>query len=305
MIKIGVLRGGPNNDFEISLRTGQSVLNSLEGSYDTKDILVDRNGEWFIDGIPVLPERVINRFDLIFNCLHGSYGEDGKVQQLLDSFFVPYTGSGVMGSAIAINRHLAKRNYLINGFNVPRHEVIPVSLDLKNKLRGIYNKWSLPLVVKPLNATNISGVTVVSNYFDLKEALSNAFEYSNEVIIEEFIRGKRASCCVAENFRDKELYTFLPTENIVIGGEEQEFIPGRFSSEEKEVIQALAERAHKTLGLRHYSKSDFIIGSKKVYILGTSSLPNLDEESTFSKSLESVGSSLEEFTKHIVNLALS
>jgi len=304
--KIGILRGGPNNDFDISLKTGQSVLDNLDESYEAKDILVDKEGVWFIDGLSVQPEKASKRFDLFFNCLHGAYGEDGKVQQLLDSFYTPYTGTKAMESAIAINKHLAKRNYLINGFNVPRHEVFSVSLDLKNNLREIHNRWSIPLVVKPLNTTNLSGVTIVNNFSGLEEAFSNAFDHSNEIIVEEYIRGKRASCCVLENFRGKDLYTFLPVETAILeGGERKDFIPGRFNTKESEEIQELANKAHRALGLRHYSKSDFIVTPQKTYILGSSSSPSLEKESLFSKSLESVGSNLKEFTNHVVNLALS
>ncbi|KKR58556.1 MAG: D-alanine-D-alanine ligase, partial [Parcubacteria group bacterium GW2011_GWC2_40_31] len=95
-IRVGVLRGGPSLEHEVSLKTGESVLRNLPAKYSAKDIFISKEGEWHLDGKPAHHDRIFRQIDVVFNALHGEYGEDGKVQQLLEAFGVPYTGSGVI-----------------------------------------------------------------------------------------------------------------------------------------------------------------------------------------------------------------
>jgi D-alanine-D-alanine ligase len=303
MTKIGVLRGGPSNEFGVSLQTGKNVLDNFHKDFEAHDVFVDEKSNWFSDGLEISPQKASKKFDGFFNCMHGSYGEDGKVQSLLDSLHTPYTGSGPMSSALASNKFLTKRTYVINNMRVPEHESLGVSYDLDKKLGKIFTTWFMPVIVKPSNSGSSIGVSLAQTFLELKEAVALAFNYSNEVMIEEYIRGREATCGVLEDFRGEDLYTLLPTE--VVSGNGRNFIsPGRFSSEEKEKIQGLAKLAHQSLGLRHYSQSDFIVNSNGIYILETDNLPELTLESSYIKSLESVGSNLKEFTGHVLGLAL-
>ena len=316
MIKVGVLRGGPSSEFEVSLETGKSVLDNFHSDFEAHDIFIDKNGRWFLDGLEISPQKASKKFDVFFNCMHGSYGEDGKVQQLLESYQTPYTGSGPMGSAIAMNKFLAKRTYVINGLKVPAHESLSVTHDLDSELSKIFKTWLMPVVVKPTNGGSSLGVSLAGTLLELKIAASKAFNYSNEIMVEEYIRGKEATCGVLEDFRGEYLYALFPVEIVKpekssffdydakYSGKSEEIVPGRFSREEMTEIQRMAQLAHSALGLRHYSRSDFIISSRGVYILETNTLPGLTKESLYPKSLEAVGSNLEEFTGHLVNLAL-
>jgi D-alanine-D-alanine ligase len=316
MIKVGVLRGGPSSEFEVSLKTGQSVLDNFHEDFDAYDIFIDKSGNWFLDGLAISPEQASKKFDVFFNCLHGSYGEDGKVQQILDSYNTPYTGSGPMASAMAMNKFLTKRTYVINGLRVPDHESLSVSHDLDSKLSKIFTTWLMPVVIKPSNGGSSVGVSLAYTLRELHDAVSKAFNYSNEIIIEEYIRGKEATCGVLENFRNEDLYALLPVEIVKpkkstffdydakYSGETEEIVPGRFSKEESKEIQRLARLAHNILGLRHYSRSDFIVSPHGVYILETNTLPGLTTESLYPRSLEAIGSNLNELTGHLVNLAL-
>ena len=105
MIKVGVVRGGPSSEYEVSLKTGANVLSHLRGDklnsiYKTIDILIDKNGIWHKNGIPTTIEKIFHSVDVIFNALHGDYGEDGKIQQVFDQWQIPYTGSGAFASAL-------------------------------------------------------------------------------------------------------------------------------------------------------------------------------------------------------------
>jgi len=316
-IRVGILRGGPSNEFEVSLRSGQSILDNLPDSFLARDILIDKKGDWFLEGRKTSPQLLASKVDLFFNCMHGAYGEDGKVQQLLDSLGLPYTGSGAYGSAVAMNKFLAKKAFALNDLKVAQHEVFGVSDVLDEKLREVFQTWLMPVVVKPVNSGSSVGINLAYDFIGLKRAVGDAFNHSTEVMVEEYIKGKEATCGVIEKFRGEDLYT-LPVVEIVkpktstffdydakYSGESQEIVPGRFSKVERDEIQRLASLAHKVLGLRHYSRSDFIITPKgSIYILETNTLPGLTKESLYPKSLEAIGSNLNEFSRHLVNLAL-
>ncbi|PIR24297.1 D-alanine--D-alanine ligase [Candidatus Campbellbacteria bacterium CG11_big_fil_rev_8_21_14_0_20_44_21] len=316
MIRVGILRGGLSNEFEVSLKTGRSVLDNLPAVFSAKDILIDKKGNWFLEGRQISLKTLASKVDVFFNCLHGAYGEDGKIQQVLDSLGLSYTGSGAYGSSVAMNKFLAKKTFALNDFNVPEHEVAGVSDDLNKKLKEIFQTRLLPVIVKPVKSGSSLGVSLAYGFDDLQKAFAKAFEHFPEIMVEEYIRGKEATCGVLEDFRGEKLYA-LPVIEIVkpkssvffdyeakYGGKSEEIVPGRFSSEEKKEIQRLSKLSHQVLGLRHYSRSDFIVSPKKIYILETNTLPGLTPESLYPKSLEAVGSNLREFTEHLVNLAL-
>jgi D-alanine-D-alanine ligase len=316
MIKVGILRGGPSNEFDISLKTGESVLDNLPDKFDLEDILIDKEGNWSVNGKARSLLDISRSFDVVFNCLHGFYGEDGKVQRSLDSLSIPYTGSKALGSALAMNKALAKRTYINNGIRVPSHNLLTLEDDLEKELFQIFRSCPIPLIVKPVNNGSSLGTNLAYSFDDLRKRVDQAFKYSDTVMIEEFIQGREATCGVLENFRGEEIYSFFPVEivkpqhsnffdyNAKYNGESQEIVPGRFSDKEKKEIQELAKKAHKALGLRHYSRSDFIVSPKGVFILETNTLPGLTKESLYPKSIEAVGLNFSEFLEHLINLAL-
>ena len=118
-VRVGVLRGGVSHEYEVSLATGGSVLKHLQSVYRGHDILIDREGVWHWNGLPAEPDLIARQVDVFWNALHGEYGEDGKVQQLLDSLGVAYTGSGAMSSALAMNKMAAKGFFRQAGLKVP------------------------------------------------------------------------------------------------------------------------------------------------------------------------------------------
>lgn len=317
-IRIGVLRGGPSSEYEISLKTGGSVLKSLPEKYLPVDIFIDKEGVWNIQGISHEPHEAFKKVDAIFNALHGEYGEDGKVQKILDAFSIPYTGSKTLPSAVGMNKALAKNIFKSHGIKTPYHTVESNDKDVGEIARKLFNSFPIPAVVKPIASGSSVGVSIAYTFQGLTEALSKAFEYSDKVLVEEYIKGREATCGVVDSFRGKDFYSLLPIEIIkpeksdffdyeakYCGGS-QEICPGNFSQNEKEAIQELAVAAHKALGLRHYSRSDFIISPRRgIYILEVNTLPGLTSESLLPKSLNAVGCSLPDFLDHLLTLALA
>jgi D-alanine-D-alanine ligase len=176
----------------------------------------------------------------------------------------------------------------------------------------------MPAIIKPLNSGSSIDIHTVFTAADITKALTSLFETYDSVLIEEFISGKEATVGVVEGFRNESLYSLLPTEirkpakayifdsAMKYGDAVELMTPGVFHKDEIAELQRIAREAHKELGLRHYSCSDFIVHPKRgIYLLETNSLPGLTEQSLLPHGLEAVGSSLKEFLEHVVTLALS
>lgn len=317
MINVAVLRGGPSSEHEISLLTGKNVLSSLDESrYRGHDIYIDKKGVWHRFGIPKKPLQALTGVDVVFNALHGQYGESGEVQQFLQSINIPYTGSGIFGSSLAINKDATKKILQRNGIKTPIWRIINVNDVASGISHELFRSFPHPAIIKPLDSGSSYGVSVVNKFDDYKNAFAKAFEHSNKAIIEEFIKGKEGTVGVIDNFRGKDHYVPLPVEIVTrdsnffdydnkYAGKAHEILPGRFSKDETDQIMKLAVSVHKALHMDHYSRTDFIIHPKRgIYILEVNSLPCLAKESLLPKSLEAVGIKISDFLHHIVDLAL-
>ncbi|MFA6006224.1 MAG: ATP-grasp domain-containing protein [Candidatus Paceibacterota bacterium] len=295
-INVGVLRGGPSSEYDISLKTGQRILQELPEAYDARDILLTKSGGWHIDGVETTPAKLHGRVDVIFNATHGQYGEDGKVQQLLDSFSIPYTGSGPLASALAMNKFLAKERFKKMGIKTPHGLTLTLSEGEgnwdENLSLEIFRKIAPSWVVKPISAGSSKGMTIVKQTKDLPEAIREARKHGNQVLVEEFIRGQEVTCGVIDNFRGQKHYSLIPISTR------------QLSTIEKKAIQDMAVRIHETLGLKHYSETDFIISPRGIYVLETNSQPALHHEALFPKALEAIGSSYPAFLKHVIDMAI-
>ena len=317
-IKVGVLRGGPSNEYDVSLKTGGSVLKNLsEDKYKAYDIFVSKDGQWHLRGMPITPAKIAKQIDVIFNAMHGEYGEDGTVQKILDSLLIPYTGSTAFASAVSMNKLLTKQGIEFSSIKTPQHIVLDTPQDIEKDIVNIFRSFTQPSVVKPVAAGSSVGVTIAKDYESLRDGVYTAFEYSPRVLIEEYINGREATCGVVEGYRGEDVHALMPIEIIPpkkssffdydakYSGETQEICPAYFDMVIKEEIQRLAVEAHKALGLRHYSRSDFIVSPRGIYFLEVNTLPGLTEESLVPKSLSAAGATLPEFLDHIIELALN
>lgn len=318
LINVGVLRGGPSNEYEVSLKSGGVVLRHLNTEkYKPHDIFIDKDGIWHMGGIPRKPHEIISQLDVLFNALHGEYGEDGKIQQILENHNARYTGSDALGSALGMNKALAKEIFKDQGIKTAHYTVVEDKNNLHNTALELFRAFPMPAVVKPNTSGSSVGVSIVKSFHELEAALRHAFEFSDSVIVEEFIPGVEATCGVVEGYRDHELYALPPIEIRPHGnrffdyeakyqGKSEEICPGNFDHDTKAMLEYLAKTAHRALGLRHYSRSDFIVSPRRgIYILEVNTLPGLTEESLLPKSLNAVGSNLAHFLDHVIELALN
>ena len=330
MIKVGVIRVGISSEYDVSLKTGGNVISHLLNDklnkiYKPIDILIDKDGVWYIQGKPTSIEKVFNNVDVIFNALHGDYGEDGKVQQVLDTWGIPYTGSKSFPSAVGYNKVLSKEQFRLLGIKTPKHLLFPVyQKDFDGpiedyairKAKEVHSKISPPWIVKPVSSGSSMGVIVCKTFDDLIRAFNDGVNQKVSVLVEEMIEGKEATVGVIENFRGKDLYVLpsieirVPKENNFFdydakySGKSEEICPGNFTREEKEELERLAKLIHKGLNLSHYSRSDFIVHPKRgIFVLEVNTLPGLTDESLIPKGLRAVGADVSEFIHHIISLA--
>jgi D-alanine-D-alanine ligase len=314
-IKVGVMRGGPSSEYEVSLNTGASVLKHLPADkYLARDILIDKNGAWHLDGLPTDVATIANSVDVVFNALHGEFGEDGQVQKMLDQFSLPYTGSGHFASALGMNKTLAKAKFKAAGLRTPVGLEIRRGQDLKQQAQQIFYKISPPWIIKPVDKGSSVGLALARSVTELEKALEACLELAEIALVEEYIKGKEATCGVVEGLRGQAIYPLFPTEirkpaeqlvdyQAKYSGETEEICPGLFTETEKRELERQAILAHQVLGLAHYSRSDFIITPRGIYILETNSLPGLTENSLLPKALKAGGVSYPDFLEHLLNLA--
>lgn len=314
---VGVLRGGPSREHEISLKTGAAMLANLPGErFTTHDIYIDREGQWHDRGRETTPERALRQIDVALVGLHGEYGEDGEVQKVLERFGVPYTGADSFGSYLAQHKLMSKVRAQEAGFLTPEFRHVARLEDSEEIVSDVIRSFHQPVVVKPVGWGSSVGVSIVGGYAPVLAAVQELFSLgAPSILIEEYIRGRETTVGVVENLRGEVLYS-LPTIEIIppeadffsygakYSGETREVCPGNFSRVTTEELQHIAKAMHRTLGLRHYSRSDFIVAPKGVYYLETNTLPGLTQESLLPKALAAVGVSFPDFLSHVVGLAL-
>lgn len=315
-VKVAVLRGGPSSEYEISLKSGATVLHQLPHEYEGHDVFIDRAGVWHHRGVPIEPAELPGKFDVAFNALHGEYGEDGKVQRLLDTLGMRYTGSRALSSALAMNKVLTKDHLSKHGFKVPAHVVVLQGDDLEKKALDIWRTFPQPCVVKPAGLGSSVGLVLAKSFEQLLAALQEGLKISPAMVVEEYIRGREATVTVVDRMYDKDVHALPPIEirlpptselfdyDAKYGGKTEEICPATFAPEEMTTLQQLAEDVHRILDLRHYSRSDFIISPKKgIYFLEVNTLPGLTEHSLVPKSLKAEGVQLPDFLRHVIEIA--
>ena len=309
--RVGVIRGGPSPEYDVSLKTGGRILSLNVRSCEWRDIFIDRHGVWYLDGMARKATSILSSVDGVFNALHGEYGENGEIQGLLDSFGVPYTGSGRMASAISARKDLTIDRCMEEEIQIPTTLMVREG-DSRDGVISFSRRSSFPFVVKPVSAGSSLGINIASSEEELNASVDESFKYSSAVLVQEYIEGREASCGVIEGIREERLYPLLPVETVPHfsnffekedGYTDKTFkrCPGKFSSEEKSKLQNIAATVHQLLGLRHYSCSDFVVSRERgIFFLETNSLPVLTENSVFSLELEASGISMEEFVAHLL-----
>lgn len=310
------MRGGLGSEYHVSLRTGGNVISALSSDkYETHDILITNAGEWHIDGRPTSPAKLAQHVDIVFNALHGEFGEDGKVQKILELFNIPYTGSTAMPSAIGMNKELAKKYFSAVGIKVPRGLVVSRGEEVSEVVARVGTEINAPYVVKPLSGGSSVGISLAHTDRELVYAIERALAYSEKAMVEEYVRGREVTVGVVDSSDGVGSYATPALEILLPDGKlfdyDQKYKnlthpvgPARMSDTERRALEESALRAHVHLGARHYARYDFILTDEGPCLLEVNTLPGLTDTSLLMKSLALNGLTLPEFVDYVLTLAL-
>ncbi len=318
--RVGVIRGGQSTEYDVSLKTGQTVLSHLaDSNFDVRDVLIDRQGTWHLHGRPMDPIRVLDQIDVFFIALHGSYGENGELQQYLDAHSKAYTGTGPLGSALSMHKASAKRALEGAPYRFAEHRVMVVDDYTDEAVLELFTTFMMPAVVKPMDGGSSVATALVRTRRELAAALREVFEVSATALIENYIRGREVTVAVAEGFRGENLYVFPPIEIAYTNsdffdykekyadeGGARELCPAPFDRATTQALMEHARHVHRELGLRDYSRSDFMVTKQgDVFFLEVNTLPGLTPTSLVPKAIDAVGAKLPHFLEHVIERALA
>jgi D-alanine-D-alanine ligase-like ATP-grasp enzyme len=219
LINVGVLRGGPTAEYDVSLKTGQYILNMLKveplcTTYKGIDVLIDKEGTWHLDGVAQTPEMVLRTIDVIFNATKGNFDKGEPLHRVLESFAVPFVGTKGYASALTKNKPLSKKHFIEQGIKTPyyRELNLPLDQDLHPVALDLFRSFPMPVIVKPAGKGSSLGVSFASNFEELIEALEHARGFSDEVLVEEYLTGKEIISGFIDDFRGQNLYHLFPVE---------------------------------------------------------------------------------------------
>ena len=305
-LRIAVLSGGWSKERSVSIKSGKAVLGALDKgkydivSFDPKD---DLNVLW----------QQRHALDLVFNVLHGKYGEDGRIQGLLEVFGIPFVGSGVLSSAMAMNKQITKEVYKNVGLRVPKDIVLkkgqPICI---NEIKGVLGT---PIVIKPVSEGSSIGISIMENARDIRAGIEKAFQFDLEVLLEEYVSGREITCAVlGRNHLEtlplveivpKESHRFFDFDAKYTAGESQEICPAQIGSRMEKKASEMAKNAHQALQCRDWSRTDMIINKDMIYLLETNTIPGMTEMSLVPLAARGNGWSLGELLDRMIATCLA
>ena len=281
--KIGVLLGGLSAEREISLKTGTAALNALrELGYDA--VAIDAGTD--------LPEQLRqSEVEVAFIALHGRFGEDGRVQGLLEMMQIPYSGSGVMASSIAIDKVVTKQLLLFHKLPTPGFDFIRPGdsiADLQARCQ------QLPLIVKPSREGSTIGITIARTAEVLRQGIAAAAELDGTVLVEEFIDGDELTVSVL-NGKALPIIKIVPKSGFYdyqakyFSGDTAYLLPAPIDAEVYQQVQRAAEAAYRALGCRGAARVDFMLREREYYCIEVNTIPGMTETSLLPKAAAAAG----------------
>ncbi len=292
--------GGSSAEREVSIQSGSGVMRALQSlGYEAKSVDYD---DRFFDAMRELKPNVA------FVALHGPGGEDGHVQALLEYLSIPYTGSGVEASALAMDKHLTKKLLAAEGLPTAAWDLFDLAGGTLPLLPG---SLDLPLVIKPRFEGSSSGVTIVKTHEQWTNAMLSASKNYSQILAEEFVEGREFTCGVLGEEalpmleivanRD-EFYTYAAKYEP---GGSTHVVPARIDEDLAARMQMLALSTHRLLGLRDYSRTDFVVSrDNRPYILEINSLPGMTATSLLPDACNAIGLGYEALVDRLVGYAL-
>ena len=304
--KVAVLMGGASAERDISIMSGTGVLAALRSRG------VDAHA--FDPSERDLGELKREGFARCFIALHGRFGEDGTVQGALELLGIPYTGSGVMASSIAIDKVMTKRVWLAEGLPTPRYQLLQRGAYTRERMRSVPDELGLPLIVKPAREGSSIGVVKVQGYSDMAGAVEAAAMLDADVLCEQFIAGDEVTCPVMGAGKDARALPLIRIvapggnydyQNKYFGNDTQYIVPSGLPAGEEGAIQDIVLRAYRVLGCRGWGRVDVMIdgGTRKPYLLEINTSPGMTGHSLVPMSAAAAGISYEDLCIQLLRAA--
>ncbi len=290
--------GGPGSERKVSLASGGAVLGALQG------LGLDAVGVDVTTTDVVLPDGV----GLAFNVIHGTFGEDGQLQEKLEALGVPYTGAGVVSSRTAFDKNLAKEAFKAAGVPTPGAEIVDVSGGVR------LPSLAVPFVVKPPREGSSVGVHVVKDAAQAQAAMEDAAKYGDDILVEEFVEGLELTVGVLDDVA-LPIVHIIPPEGVydmaskypwLSGAKGSTYIcPAELDEETTKVVQDAALAAHRALNVEVYSRVDVLLDAqKRPFVLEVNTIPGMTETSLLPKSATASGIGFPELCQMIARLSL-
>ena len=306
--KIVVVMGGPSTEAEVSRRTGAAILQALQSKgYNVEGM--ELNPPTFASDIKA------SGCDIVFNAVHGKYGEDGQIQGTLDMLNIPYTSSDVLASALTMDKVMAKRIFIAKNIPTPRFVVYRKAAreQHKNLTEQIEKTFGFPVVVKAPTQGSSIGVYIVERREDLTNAVYSAFEFGDEAAVEEFIKGRELTVAVWGNADHSEAFPIIEITTIsgrydydskYTKGASTHIVPAPLSDELTDQIKALAVRTFEVCKCSGVARVDMMLSEEnQPYVIEVNTVPGMTETSLVPDAARAAGIEFDELCERILRLA--
>jgi len=293
--RIGVIMGGTSAERDVSLRTGAAIAKALdEQGYTVVTIDADKT----------LPARLVEeKVDVAFVAVHGRFGEDGTIQGLLEMMQIPYTGSGVLASALAIDKAVAKRMVSQDGVVTPQASLVDESCDVGAFVAGCER---FPQVVKPVREGSTLGIAIARDASELRQAIDQARRYDRRVLVEDFIEGREVTVSVM-NGQALSIIEVVPESGFYdytakyTAGKTRYLVPAPLPEEQYHAIQQAAVTSCASLGCRGAARVDFMVTDDDFYFLEVNTIPGMTETSLLPKAAADCGMDFAKLVEEILD----
>jgi D-alanine-D-alanine ligase len=348
-INVAVLMGGRTAEHEISLKTGRVIVNALDKNrYNVKPVIITKAGKWLVpigyrrqldDGsedfdpseiqkpgiVPINPgtaldKAVEEKIDVVFIAMHGPLGEDGTIQGLLELADIPYTGSNVLSSSLSMNKMMSRKLFQYEGLIVPkglRFTVWDWDKDQSDVVSDVESELGFPCVIKPMELGSSVGISISKTREEFQSDFQKALRYCNDILVEEFVKGREVTCAVLGALSGEEPIPLVPTEIIpktrqffdyeakYTPGATEEITPPRNMDENMiHRIQQVAVKAHKILECGGMSRTDMIIRDGILYVLELNTIPGMTEVSLYPQAAKAAGIEFPDLLSRLIDIAV-
>ena len=306
-IRVSVLFGGKSVEHEVSLQSAKNVIDAIDkNKYEVIPIGIDKSGKW-----PHPFQDICATTDVVFPVLHGSFGEDGTVQGLFKLAGVPFVGASILGSAVGMDKDIAKR--LLRDAGIPIAKFLVFKEKDKIDFKKVFSEVGLPFFVKPANSGSSVGVGKVKNENDFKKAVDEAFRYDTKILVEEFVDGREVECAVLGNenpiaswvgeiIPHHEFYSYEAKYTDENGASLE--VPAKIFPEISERIREIAIKTFKALSCEGMGRVDFFLKKDGDLVVNEiNTIPGFTKISMYPRLWEASGVSYSELTHRLIELA--